>query len=233
MKIKELRDVCGEATLVIHMVTMQLRRHEYETDVEELQHKLMLADAMLLKTEIKEHIGTLENILKICEAVKHNRYLEDWQRCSRRSSSPCEHACTSSERCDGFSDLEPHQAIASQLEELAPFTDELRSWVIAQLDLQRKRREALWGPDGLFGGVKRVMYTEQGPMDEQESADAIARLEAKEDAENESMGLRVDQYELNLERIRHLCAVKGDLQEIVAIIHDGLPPKIVQDILPS
>jgi hypothetical protein len=239
MKLKELRSVAGEACLIEHILIMKLRRDGCETELETLHCKLGLADISLLQAEIKEHKGTLEQILTICETVGKGRYLEDWQRCSSRLPGyTCEHACTSSEQCDGFSDNDPYQAILFQLDELPPMTDELKRFIVAQLDLQRSRRELLHGPDGILGGAKFVMHTENDegvlvPMSEEESAAAMAAYEAQEDTKNESMGLRVHQYELNLQHIRRLCETRGALTEVVSIIEDGMPPTLRQPLSQS
>jgi hypothetical protein len=237
MKLKELREVCGEAFFMVHVFTMRLRQGECETELETLRCKLGLADVSLLLAEIKEHKGTLEQILTICEAVAKGRYLEDWQRC-REPLKPCEHACTSSEQCDGFSDHNPYQAILFQLDELRPMTDDLKQFIVAQLDLQRSRRAFLHSPDGPLGGVRFVMYdkNEEGvlvPISEEESAAAMAAYDAREDTKNESMGLRVEQYELNLQHIRRICQTRGALTEVVSIIEEGMPPTLRQPLSTS
>jgi hypothetical protein len=147
MTLKELRKVAGEACFMVHILTMRLRRQACETELEVLQWKLGLADVSLLQAEVREHTGTLEQILTICEAVAKGRYLEDWQRC-RAPMTPCEHACTSSDQCDGFSDHDPYEAVLFQLDELLPMTDDLKRFIVAQLDLQRSRRKLIRGPDG-------------------------------------------------------------------------------------
>ena len=67
-------------------------------------------------------------------------------------------------------------------------------------------------------------------MSEEDAAQAMAQHDATEDAANESMAMRIDQYAFNLERIRHLCEANGDLQEIAAMIRGGMPPQVHQDI---
>jgi hypothetical protein len=136
VKLKELKDVERETRLMIAMFTIQLRRGEYNTREEELEKKLILADFVLLKDELEEHIKPLDRMLKVCEAVANGRYLEDCQRC--HWGKPCAYACTSAERCEGFDDRDPYTAIADTLEELQPFTDDLRRWVMFQLSYQRK-----------------------------------------------------------------------------------------------
>jgi hypothetical protein len=39
---------------------------------------------------------------------------------------------------------------------------------------------------------------------------------------------RVEQYELNLERIRVICRQGGALQEVATVITDGLPPQMTK-----
>jgi hypothetical protein len=56
MKLKELRHVCAEAELMIQTQTNILRRGQHETVEEEVRSELMLADFMLLKRELRDHI---------------------------------------------------------------------------------------------------------------------------------------------------------------------------------
>jgi hypothetical protein len=49
MKLKELRQVCAEAELMIQMQINTLRQVPQETMAAEVRCKLMLADFMLLK----------------------------------------------------------------------------------------------------------------------------------------------------------------------------------------
>jgi hypothetical protein len=238
MKLKELRDVSTEAFMIVHLSTSLLRRRNYETEAHAFNLKLGLAEAALLHAEAKEHIGVLESGLEICEAVARGRYLEDRQRGCARWGSGCRYACTSQEDCENFDERDPYTAIRSLLDELEPFTEGLRSFIVAQGHLQRSRRQAIWGEGGLFGGATIVMHTqdEDGvlhPMSEEESKDALAMHDADKDRANESMALRVDQYDLNLGHIRRICHERGDLREIVTIINDGLPPTLRQPISPS
>jgi hypothetical protein len=77
------------------------------------------------------------------------------------------------------------------------------------------------------------MYTqgEDGgyvPMNDEDSAAALAAYDARQDIANASMALRVEQYELNLQHIRRICETKGDLQAVVRVIEEGMPPTIRQ-----
>jgi hypothetical protein len=236
MKLADLRNVCAEAELMIHAQINLLRHGHYQMLEEEVRSKVMLADFLLLKDELKEHIGALESILTVCKAVAAGRYLEDWQQCARWSDR-CQ-GCTSAEACDGFDGREPHSVIASQLSELSPLSDFAREWIRYQEGYQRRRRDLLFGPEGLFGGAKMVMYQDDGsgtlkPPSEEDSAAALAAHHAQEDAENESIALRLEQYELNRERLAYLCRVKGDLQEIAAIIEHSMPPQVRPVMMPS
>jgi hypothetical protein len=236
MKLQDLRNVCAEAELIIHTQITLLRQGHVETLEEEVRGKLVLADFMLLKAELRDHIGALESILTVCKAVAAGRYLEDWQQCTRWSGH-CD-GCTAPEACDGFDGREPHTVIASQLSELSPLSHFAREWIRYQEPYQRQRRDLLFGPNGLFGGAKIVMYQDNGsgvlkPLSKEDSAAALAAHDAQEDAKNESMVLRLEQYDLNLERLAYLCRVKGDLQEIAAIIEGGMPPQVRPVIMPS
>jgi hypothetical protein len=239
MKLGELQDVCQEAELMIDMCSIQIRRRRCEIEEEQLRLYWLIGHYTLRRDELNEHIHTLERILQMCEAVKQRRYPEDWQRCTRLSSKySCEHACMSSERCDGFDERDAHTVIAEALSELEPFSNPLRGWILYQFQMQRRRRELICGPDGLLGDAKIVIYGDDGsgvlkPMSDEEASAAMAQQDAKEDAENEAMALRIDQYELNRQRIVHLCEVKGDLQEVAAIIEGGMPPQVRRGIATS
>jgi hypothetical protein len=139
--------------------------------------------------------------------------------------------CTSPDACDGFDAREPYAVIASRLSELSPLSDFARQWILYQEEYQRQRRDLMFGPKGLFGGSKIVAYADDGsgvlkPMSAEDSVAALAAHNAQEDAKNSSMALRLDQYDLNLERLAYLCRVKGDLQEMAAIIENGMPPQV-------
>jgi hypothetical protein len=131
---------------------------------------------------------------------------------------------------------------ASDLAELTPLSDVARRWILFREEYQRQRRNLLFGAGGLFGDAQVVMYQEATdeddktvlvPMSAEASAAAMAQRDAKEDAANESMAQRLDQYELNRERLAYLCTVQGDLREIAAIIEGGMPPHVRQEIVAS
>ena len=236
MKLADLRNVCAEALLVIHSQISLLRRGHDATPEEEVRCKLALADFTLLRDDLKEHIGALASILTVCKAVAAGRYLEDWQQCTRWSGH-C-HGCTSQKTCDNFDAREPHSVIASQLSELSPLSDFARRWILFQEPYQRQRRELVFGPEGLVGDSTIVLYQDDGsrvlkPMSEEDAATAMTAHDAREDAKNASMALRLDQYDLNLERLAYICTVKGDLQEIAAIIEGGMPPQVRPVMMPS
>jgi hypothetical protein len=240
MKLKDLQGVCGEAKLMIHMQINILCRGEYGTPEEEIRCKLMLADFTLLKAELKEHIAALESILTVCKAAAAGRYIEDRQQCTRWLKQ-CD-GCASAEQCDNFDGRDPHSVIAARLSELSPLSDFARKWILFQEQYQRQRRDLISGPGGLFGDAKIVMYqeavSEDGekvlvPMSDEESAAGIAQRDTQEDAQNESMARRLDQYELNRERPAYLCRIKGDLQEVAAIIEGGMPPQVRPGIATS
>lgn len=236
MKLEDLRIVCAETELMIHTQLSLLRQGRCKTLEEEAPYKLMLAEFTLLKAELKEHNGALESLLTVCKAVAAGHYLEDWQQCARWAGQ-CQ-GCTALEACDAFDGREPHTVIASQLPELSPLSDFAREWIRYQEHYQRQRRDLVFGPEGLFGGAKIVMYQDEGsgvlkPMSAEASAAALAAHDAQEDAKNESMGLRLEQYDLNRERLAYLCRVKGDLQEMATIIEHGMPPQVRPEIMPS
>jgi hypothetical protein len=240
MKLKELRQVCAEAELMIQMQITILRRRQHETVEAEVRSKLMLADFLLLKREMRDHIDALESILTVCHAVAAGRYLEDWQQCTRWAGT-C-HGCTAPEACDNFDGRTPHAVIASLLAELAPLSDGARQWILFQEDYQRHRRNLMFGAGGLFGDAQVVMYHEATgddgeavlvPMSAEASAAAMAQRDAQKDAANASVARRLDQYDLNRERLAYLCTVQGDLQEIAAIIEGGMPPQVRREIVAS
>jgi hypothetical protein len=237
MKLTDLQDVADEAELAIRMCSMQARRGTCRTDDEEGKLYWIIGRCTVLRDELKEHIRSLERILRVCKAVKQGRYLDAWQRCTRWGQ-PCAHACTSDEWCDGFDARDPYTVIAAELSEIKPLSEPLRGWILLQWEMQRSRRERMFGPKGLFGGRKIVMYQDDGsgvltPMSEDDSAAALAAHEARQDAKNESRALRLEQYDLNLQRLADLCRVQGDLQEIAAIIEGGMPPQVRPAIAPS
>jgi hypothetical protein len=115
--------------------------------------------------------------------------------------------------------------------ELSPRSDFSWKWILFQEQYQRARREQVFGSGGLFGGSKIVMYQDDGlgvlrPVSDEDAATAWAAQDAQEDAHNESLALRLDQYELNRDRLVYLCTVKEDLRDVAAIIEGGMPPQV-------
>jgi hypothetical protein len=236
MKLKDLRDVCGEAELMIHLQLSVLRRGSGQAPEEDVRSKLLLAEFVLLKAELRAHIGALEAILAVCQAVAAGRYREDWQQCARWAGQ-CE-GCSAPDACDNFDDREPHAVIAAQLAELAALSDFAREWILAQAPYQRQRRAWMFGPGGVFQGTTPVTEAADGasvyrPLPAEEAARLRAARDAQMDRQNESMARRLDQYELNRERLAHLCRVQGDLHEIAAIIDTGMPPQVRPGIVSS
>jgi hypothetical protein len=226
MKLKELEKVLVHTELPIIVFTNRLRWGQCESEQEVFEHRLQLADYVTIKADLEDHVYAMQGILEVCEAVAKGRYLEDRQRCDW-GDHRCKYQCTRpDEHCDGFDDRDPHTAILGYLEDLHPLRGDVRHWIISQLGLHQGLREAT---DHLFGD-KRKMYEvgvdEDGndvlvEMSSDEATASNAKHAAEEDCQHESMALQVDQYELNLQRIRQLCVIKGDLQEIASIMGVG------------
>ena len=66
-------------------------------------------------------------------------------------------------------------------------------------------------------------------MEEMDEED-LAAYDAEQNRQHESVANRVEQYELNLERIRVICQQQGSLQEVAALITDGMPPQVTRPI---
>jgi hypothetical protein len=232
MKLKELQDVQRHIEIAIYTMIIHLCRYGHDEGVDPrqaMEWRLTLAAYILVEAELDDHIRGLESVLEVCAATAKGRYLEDWQRCSRWSREPRAHGCTSAERCDGFDERTPYRAISDALEALSPLSNPLQRWIMAQLDLGRGKREAMYR---LFDGVDMVKMGADDPP-ERETLMEVWAEEDKEDTRNGSMALRVDQYELNLVRIKQICQVQGDLQEVVTLITEGMPPQIGSDMMPS
>jgi hypothetical protein len=233
MKLQELKEVKDALKLPIVMATNRLRWGECDDAEDAIQMIYQLATAVTCEADLTDHIFALERILEICEAVAKGRYLEDHQRCHWKDHT-CEHACTANmQYCDGFDERDPCTAIVDWLEDLRPFRDEVRTWIEAQLPLQRGLREALLGPQGLFKPGPVVDLDEGRVLSAEEAVARRAQHDAKEDHANESIALRIDQYALKLEHIRRICEAKGDLQTVVTMITEGLPPQLRQLVSPS
>jgi hypothetical protein len=233
MKVQELKEVKGALMLPIISCMNRLRWEEYDDADDRAQMVWQLATAVTVEADLKDHIQALERILEICEAVAKGRYLEDCQRCNW-AHHRCEHQCTANmQHCDGFDERDPYTAIADWLEVLRPFRDEVQAWIEAQLPLHHDLCEALWGPQGFFGGGPVLDLDAGRVLTPDEAATRHAEHAAKEDRAHEAMALRIDQYVLNLEHIHRICQAKGDLQAVVSIITEGLPPQLRQPVSPS
>ncbi len=208
------------------MFTTMLRRHEARSPQEAFQAKIGLADMVVLQEEMRDHTWRLEHIIEICEAVSKGRYLEDIQRC-HWGDRRCEYACTrADEHCDSFDTRAPHQAILETLEDVEPFSAELRQFIEMQAPLQYDLDQALFGPQGFLSELTMYQMGEDedgqrvmAPMSsEEKDASIVERY-----AENLSMTAMIDQYEVNIETIRRLAHRQGSLDEIASIIRHGLP----------
>jgi hypothetical protein len=248
MTRKELGEVASNALLFQRMCSTMARQTrptaDGEVSAEEITKLVwMVGHATVLHDELQAHLGALDHIVAICDAVQRGRYLEDYLGCHCHWGEwGWERACTSIAECVEFAEDGPYAGIAYWLSECAPFSASLRDWILSQWDLQRSRRALLHGPEGLFAGAKvqmcRMVEQADGtqaqvPMDAEEAAQVMASRDAKEDTANESIGLRIDQYALNLERMQRICQDHGDLQEIVTIICDGMPPQLRRPVSPS
>jgi hypothetical protein len=221
MNLAELQEVLSETRMAIMLFTNRLRWGEVLSELQALEERLKLAEFVIMQADLKDHVNALKRVLRICDAVAKDRYLEDCQRCHLLEEARCEHACTTDEDCDAFDDRDPHTAILEWLEDLRPLGPIVQAWVRAQLPVQQKLREGLreFFPDlktykiGETADGQKVM-AEMTDLDRQFS-------DAEEDAARAAMAGSVDQYPLNLERIRHICQEKGDLAEVAIIIRAG------------
>jgi hypothetical protein len=101
-------------------------------------------------------------------------------------------------------------------------------WIVAQGAMQQKLRE---GFRQFFPDLKahkigedqdgNTIMAEMTPEDQ-------ATYDAEQNRQHESVVQRVEQYELNLERIRVICRQGGALQEVATVITDGLPPQMTK-----
>jgi hypothetical protein len=222
MKLKELRDVLRHTELPILLCTNRLRWGQCTSEREAVETRLQLADFVTIKADLQEHIFELGQILEICDAVTRGRYLEDRQRCHWKDHT-CQYACTTKdEHCDSFDDQPPHQAILGWLEECRPLRDAVKDWIVAQGELQQKMRQ---GFRRFFPDVKAYRMGEDKDgnqvMAEMTREDQVA-YDTKQTRQHESVASRVEQYELNLERIRVICRQGGSLHEVAAMIAEGL-----------
>jgi hypothetical protein len=82
MKLKELRHICAEAERMFHTQINILRRGQHETVAAEVRSKLMLADALLLKRELKGQVGGLR--AGTCHTIHGDEVEEYHERCRTR-----------------------------------------------------------------------------------------------------------------------------------------------------
>jgi hypothetical protein len=243
MKLQELKDVKRALELPILLATNRLRWGECDDADDATQMIYQLANAVTCKADLHDHIVALEAIVEICATVAKGRYLEDHQRChgtDRNGPYACEHACQDEEtaNCEMFDARDPHTAILGWLEDLRPFREDVRRWIEAQLPMHRGLRDAMWGPEGLFGGSTLVGYAVDDDgvsrrLSDKEINASQAERDAKEDRAHEAMANRIDQYELNLDHIRRICEVQGDLHAVATMITEGFPPQLRQSVSPS
>jgi hypothetical protein len=237
MKLKELQDVLHATEFPIVLFTNRLRWGECASREEAEDHIYQLADFVTIKADLKDHIFALEQILEICDIVAKGRYLEDHQRCHWKDHT-CQYACTTKdEHCDSFDDRTPHAAILGWLEELNPLRDRVKEWILAQGGVQQGLREGLrrFFP---IGKAYQISEDAEGHSLVKELTPAEWRAkEAARDAEegrkHDSVANRVEQYELNLARIRVICEQEGSLQEVATLITEGMPPQLRQPVSPS
>jgi hypothetical protein len=232
VKLMELQDVLFETKMPILLLTNQLRWGECESEEAAFHAQLMLADFITIQADLKAHIAALEQILQICEAVATGRYLEDCQRC-HWGDHHCEYACTSNERDDGFDDRTPHAAILAWLDNCRPLRAMVKDFIVAQGPMPQKMREGLrmFFPDLKTYKVREdqdghTVMAEMTPDDQ-------AVYDAEQIRQHASVAQRVEQYELNLQRIRLICQQQGLLTEIITLITEGMPPQIRQPISSS
>jgi hypothetical protein len=226
MRLKELKDVLRQTELPITVLTNQLRWERYTSDREACEMRLQLADFIVIRADLDDHVSALEHILKICDAVARGRNLEECQRCQE-----CVYACTrADEHCDSFDDRTPHESILSWLDDCCPLRPLVRDWIAAQAELQATLRSGLqrFFPDATPYQIAEDseghhVLVEMSPEEQ-------AAYETRKVREHESRAQRCDQYELNVAQMRRLCVDQGDLQEIVHLITEGLPRQVRQPV---
>jgi hypothetical protein len=134
------------------------------------------------------------------------------------------------EHCDSFDDRPPHTAILGWLDECRLLRDIVKQWIVAQGDMQQKMRV---GIRQFFPDLKTYQVGEDQDgntvMAEMTREDHAA-YDAQQNRQHESVAQRVEQYELNLVRIRVICHQGGSLQEVATLITEGLPPQVTRPI---
>lgn len=230
MKLKEWQDVLFATRIPIELFTNRLRWGQCESEHDVFEARLQLADFVTIQADLKDHIFALEQILAICTAVVQGRYLEDRQRCHWKDHT-CEYTCMGpDEHCDSFDDRPPHTAILGWLDECRPLRDIVKQWIVAQGEMQQKMRE---GIRPFFPDLKPYQVGEDqdgNTVMAEMTPENQAAYDAQQDRQHESMAQRVEQYELNLDRIRVICRQRGSLQEVATLITEGLPPQVTRPI---
>jgi hypothetical protein len=225
MTLDQLQDILLQTRLPIMLFTNRLRWEEYRSE-EACEQRFQLAEFVTIEADLEDHVQALRGILRIGDAVTQGRYLDDRQRC-HWGDDRCEYACTGpDEHCDSFDERPPHQAIVSWLDECRPLRGMVKAWIVEQGELQQKMRE---GFRRYFPEVQTYPIGEDAEgnrvMVEMTPADHVA-YDAEQHRQHESVAPRIDQYEINLERIRVLCQQQGDLAEVSYLIREGMPPQV-------
>ena len=233
MKLQELEDVLLATRLPLTGLSNRLRWGECESREAAESAMLQLAAFVTIKDDLHDHVSALKAIVQICAAVDKGLYLEECQRCSW-GEHRCEYACTTEDdaHCEMFDDRPPHTAILDWLEAINPLRPLVKDWIAGQMEVQQGVRAAL---DQFFEGVTFMTpgVDDEGheamiEMSPEEFRTQRAPQDAKEDRANESVANRIDQYELNLERILVICQQLGDLQEVAHILIEGMPPQVTR-----
>lgn len=230
MKLKELQHVRVQTELPILLFTNRLRWGDCESAQAAFEARLQLADFVTINADLQEHVFALEQVLEVCEAVAKGRYLEYRQRCHWKDHT-CQYECTvMDEPCDSFDDRPPHAAVLGWLDDCQALRDMVKDWINAQGEMQPKMREGL---RQFFPDLKTYKIGEDQHgntvMAEMTADDQLAYA-APENRQHQSVANRVDQCELNLERVRVICQQDGSLQEIATLITEGLPPQVLGPI---
>jgi hypothetical protein len=129
-----------------------------------------------------------------------------------------------------FDDRPPNTAILGWLDDCRPLREIAKAWIIAQGEMQQKMHA---GFRQFFADAKTYQVGEDedgNTVMAEMTPEAQAASDAEQNRQHESMAQRVDQYELNLDRIRVICQQGGSLQETATLITEGLPPQVNRPI---
>jgi hypothetical protein len=230
MTLKELQDVLLQTHHPLLLLSNRVRWDECRSEDEKVQTLFILGEFVTVKDDLKDHVSALKQLLEICEAVAKGRYLEDRQRCNW-GEHRCEYACTQpDEHCDSFDDRTPYATILDSLDECRPLRLLVKEWIVQQGGLQQAMRE---GIRQFFPDLKHYnigVDTEGNQHMEEMDEEDFAAYDAEQKRQHESVVNRVEQYELNLERIRVICRQQGSLPEVAALITEGMPPQVTRPI---